>query len=341
MIGCEAGLKNKGSMEGREVYISADRLTRYFDSQCAVDNVSFVIRKGEVVGFLGPNGSGKTTTMRMLVGYLLPSGGRCEVLGVDPVEEPLVARRHIGYLPENNPLYLDMYVEEFLLFMARLYGLRDPVRRVREVIYQVGLSPEAHKPIEALSRGYRQRVGLAHALLHNPEVFILDEPTSGLDPNQVQEIRALIKELGRTHTILLSTHILREVEQICSRVLVISRGKLVADTTTEELMRGLLGRRSFRFKLERLPEGLSLEDVRYKVLEFIRERISMEGELDVSVADDGNVLDVNIVGDDVDLRPYIYQFCVREGLSLLELYEVRSDLEDIFRELTAGISNAE
>src|SRR4051812_24372281 len=213
-------------------------LTKIYGSQKAVDNISFEIKKGEIVGFLGPNGAGKSTTMKMITGYLPPTSGTAVVCGFDVQQQPMEVRKRIGYLPEANPLYYDMYVREFLEFTAGVHGLgKESKRRIEEMISLTGLGKEAHKKINALSKGYKQRVGLAQAMLHDPEVLILDEPTSGLDPNQILEIRDLIKSLGSKKTVLLSTHIMQEVQAMCSRVIIINNGQIVADDTVEHLQK--------------------------------------------------------------------------------------------------------
>lgn len=212
-------------------------LTKIYGTQKAIDNVSFTIEKGEIVGFLGPNGAGKSTTMKIITGFISPTAGSVELDGLKQNESGLDMRRRIGYLPEHNPLYLDMYVHEFLRFVGRLYGMKGSLLKTRllQVIEMTGLGPEQHKKIAMLSRGYRQRVGLAQALIHDPELLILDEPTSGLDPNQVVEIRNLIKEVGRTKTVLFSSHILPEVQTVAQRVIVIHQGTIRADGQLKEL----------------------------------------------------------------------------------------------------------
>ena len=211
--------------------IIVDRLSKNYGIQKAVDSISFSATAGRILGFLGPNGAGKSTTMRMLTGYLQPTSGKATVAGFDIVEDALEAKKRIGFLPENTPLYLDMYVQEFLQFAADIYDIPNARARVKEVIEQVGLSAERKKKISELSKGYKQRVGLAQAIIHNPEVLILDEPTSGLDPNQLTEIRALIKSLGATRTVILSTHIMQEVESLCDDVIIIHKGKIVANNS--------------------------------------------------------------------------------------------------------------
>lgn len=217
--------------------IEVKDLTKFFGEQKAVDHVSFKIETGQIVGFLGPNGAGKSTTMKMITGYTPPTIGNLHVCGINVVEKPLETKRLIGYLPEHNPLYLDMYVSEYLNFAGQVYKIKNVKEAVESVIKKTGLTPERKKKIGQLSKGYRQRVGLAQALINNPQVLILDEPTSGLDPNQVVEIRNIIKELGKEHTVMLSTHIMQEVEAMCDRVLIINKGKIIADAKTSEMGR--------------------------------------------------------------------------------------------------------
>jgi ABC-2 type transport system ATP-binding protein len=215
--------------------ISVKNLSKHYDKQKAVDSISFEARPGRILGFLGPNGAGKSTTMRMLTGYLEPTSGEAEISGKSILSDAIEAKKHIGYLPENTPLYADMYVKEFLNFVGQTYNLTNLPARIDEVIKMVGLTPEQHKKIGALSKGYRQRVGLAQAIIHNPAVLILDEPTSGLDPNQLVDIRQLIKTLGAAKTVVISTHIMQEVEAICDDIIIISKGKIVAKDSLEGL----------------------------------------------------------------------------------------------------------
>ncbi|TBO43869.1 ATP-binding cassette domain-containing protein [Pedobacter kyonggii] len=215
--------------------ISVKNLSKHYDKQRAVDSISFEARPGRILGFLGPNGAGKSTTMRMLTGYLEPTSGEAEISGKSIFSDAIEAKKHIGYLPENTPLYADMYVKEFLNFVGQTYKLNNLPARIDEVIKMVGLTPEQHKKIGMLSKGYRQRVGLAQAIIHNPAVLILDEPTSGLDPNQLVDIRQLIKTLGAAKTVVISTHIMQEVEAICDDIIIISKGKIVAKDSLEGL----------------------------------------------------------------------------------------------------------
>ena len=299
-----------------ETYIEVKNLTKRFEEQIAVNKVSFSVSKGEVVGFLGPNGAGKSTTMRMLLGYYLPTKGEARILGYDCIEQSLEVRKHTGYLPENNPLYYDMYVKEFLLFMAYSQKISKPLRRIKEVIDLTGLGPEQHKQIGQLSRGYKQRVGLAHALLHDPEVLILDEPTSGLDPNQVIEIRNLIRELGKERTILLSTHIMQEVEQVCSRVIIINKGRIVADGDPAQLKKTIFSRRRFRLEIHEKLKGIPKTLKRWHV-----ESIGPGHWFIYSTSEE-------------DIRPELYRLCVENNWTILTLVEEEQPLEEVFHKLT-------
>jgi len=215
--------------------IKVTQLSKQYGLQKAVDGISFEAVPGRILGFLGPNGAGKSTTMRMLTGYLKPDSGTADLCGFDTQLQSMEVRRIIGYLPENTPLYTDMYVKEFLMFAANAYGLDQPERKVELAIEQVGLKDEAHKKISVLSKGYRQRVGLAQAIIHDPKVLILDEPTSGLDPNQLAEIRDLIRKLGKDKTVILSTHIMQEVEALCDDIIIINKGRIAANSGINEL----------------------------------------------------------------------------------------------------------
>jgi ABC-2 type transport system ATP-binding protein len=239
--------------------IKVDHILKVYGAQKAVDTISFEVKQGEIVGFLGPNGAGKSTTMKMITGYLTPDGGKIEVCGLPVEGEALATKKKIGYLPELNPLYQEMYVREYLGFVAGLHKIPSPEKRVEEVVQLTGLTPEANKLIEQLSKGYKQRVGLAAALIHDPEVLILDEPTTGLDPNQIIEIREVIRKLGKEKTILFSTHILQEVEALCNRVIIINKGKIVADASLQELLESPLPETSNIVSLQ--TQARSLEHV--------------------------------------------------------------------------------
>lgn len=299
--------------------VQVDRLSKLYGSQKAVDELSFEVQKGQVVGFLGPNGAGKSTTMKMLTTYISPSSGSARVAGYDIVENALEVRRQVGYLPELNPLYTEMYVKEYLYFMADLNGLSKEGRaRSREMIERTGLGPEQHKRIGQLSKGYRQRVGLAQAMLHNPEVLILDEPTSGLDPNQVLEIRNLIREFGSERTIILSTHIMQEVEAMCDRVLIINKGKLVADEPISEIKKKFSGATGLRIGFR---DAVAVEDLRKlkgveKVIRIHERSFEIYGP------------------DDVQLREVLFEFGVNNKNVILEQSPVQQSLEEVFRKLT-------
>lgn len=232
--------------------IEVFQLTRMYGEQKAVDDISFRLSKGEIVGFLGPNGAGKSTTMKIITGYIKPDAGTAVVDGIDVQQNPISAKRKIGYLPEANPLYYDMYVQEYLEFIADVHKVPSKKQKIGEIIETVGLTPEKRKRTGQLSKGYKQRVGLAAALIHNPEVLVLDEPTTGLDPNQIIEIRELIRQLGKDKTVLFSTHILTEVEALCNRVIIINKGRIVADNTLHNLKHDDEGQRSLEDVFKRL-----------------------------------------------------------------------------------------
>ena len=295
-------------------------LTKVYGEQHAVDNLSFSLKPGEIVGFLGPNGAGKSTTMKMVTGYLQPTGGTATVAGHDAATRPLDVRRLLGYLPESNPLYYDMYVREYLRFSAGLHGIRGAAarKRVEEMIGLTGLGKEAHKTIGALSKGYKQRVGLAQALLHDPQVLILDEPTSGLDPNQILEIRELISRVGQQKTVLLSTHIMQEVQALCGRVLIISAGKLVADSSVADLRKGTATGAALLLSVEGAVEQHIFKDLkglqRWEVAGEDRYRLH---------GTDANVL-----------RRETMQWAVRHDVRVVGLQAESQSLEEVFRELT-------
>ncbi len=303
--------------------IRIEGLTKRYGQQAAVDDISLQVRPGEVLGFLGPNGAGKTTTMKMVCGLLAPDAGRILVGGRSVLAEPQAVRRHIGYLPEHNPLYPDMPVLDHLRFAARLQGL-DPGRireRLAEMVRVCGLDAEKHKRVGELSKGYRQRVGLAQAMVHDPEVLILDEPTTGLDPNQIVEIRELIKQVGRAKTVIFSTHILPEVEATCDRILIINKGRIVADGTAQELRRRSQGKPLVRVRIEDAPEGAPAEALR-----------ALPGVDHVELAGDGALL--LQTADAGPVPGQVFRLCVDRGWTLTELHSPGSRLEDVFRDLT-------
>ena len=305
--------------------ISVESVTKRFGALTAVDGVSFEVRRGEVVGFLGPNGAGKTTTMRMLAGTLQPDAGAVLLDGRPMSEDLTAARQRIGYMPESNALYTEMLVSEYLDFVAELRGLRGADRRsaLRDAIEQTGIGDVYYRPIAQLSKGYRQRVGLAAAILHRPEVLILDEPTEGLDPNQRVEIRRLIRELGKDRTVILSTHVLGEVEATCSRLLIISRGRVAADGGVAELLDR--GRTGARYVVE--AEG---DDVAATLA-------ALPGVTRHSSARvDGRMRVELTAGGETDLRPLIFRNAMERGWTLWELHRERQSLEELFRELTGS-----
>ena len=306
-------------------------LTKTYGAQTAVRNISLSAQPGEIVGFLGPNGAGKSTTMKIATGYLPPTQGTVEVCGYDVVAEPMAVRRRIGYLPEHNPLYLDMYVHEYLRFIGRMYGRRGKslTAKVSEMVELCGLTREQNKRIGSLSKGYRQRVGLAQALVHDPEVLILDEPTTGLDPNQLTEIRQLIKNISQNKTVIFSTHIMQEVQALCDRVVIINRGNIVADSSLRDLQRS---------PTAEAPVGPTVE------VEFTQ---AIDTDLLGLVAE---VQSVQPVSDFVyqitskatsDIRPILFRFAcqhdyVMVGMRRLEVNEgsASGSLEEIFKSLT-------
>lgn len=298
--------------------IKVENLTKVYGEQRAVDAVTFEAKKGEVLGFLGPNGAGKTTTMKMITCFIPQTAGSAEVCGFDTATQSMDVRRRIGYLPENNPLYKDMYIKEYLEFVAGLHNVSNKKSRVDEMIEITGLGLEKKKQINALSKGYRQRVGLAQAMLHDPEVLILDEPTSGLDPNQIIEIRNLIKQLGREKTVIFSTHIMQEVQAICDRVLIINRGKIVADDSIDAL--------------QNIVKGMSIVTVEFleKTNKKLLEKIP--GVVQVSTKNSGKW---ELSSDlKADIRADVFRFAAANNLTIVEMKKEVSSVEDVFQKLT-------
>mgnify|MGYP006151015031 FL=1 len=296
--------------------IEVKNLFKYYGEQAAVRDVSFTVNKGEIVGFLGPNGAGKSTTMKVITGYINASGGEVKVCGLPVDVDSLDTRRKIGYLPEHNPLYLDMYVKEYLEFVGQIYKVPNLKERVKQMIKSVGLDVEQNKKIGALSKGYRQRVGLAAAIIHDPEVLILDEPTSGLDPNQLVEIRELIKTIGKSKTVMLSTHIMREVEAICDRVIIINKGQIVADDTAAAL------------QLEQTHQTVYAE---FDGTVTKSQLAKIPSVRKVEKVSNGWLLETT---EDVDLRKVIAQYAQQNGLLTLTLKLEERSLEEVFKELT-------
>ena len=307
--------------------ILVKNLVKQYGEQRAVNNASFEVKKGEIVGFLGPNGAGKSTTMKIITGYLRADTGNAFVCGLDVNENAIAIKKKIGYLPESNPLYPEMYVREYLSFIAGIHELTNAVRAVEKVITLTGLTIESKKRISQLSKGYKQRVGLAAALIHEPEVLILDEPTSGLDPNQIVEIRNVIKQHGQNKTVLFSSHILQEVEAICDRVIIINKGQIVADDTLVNLQKRKNDRQivSVRFK----------ENIDQKLLEEIA------GVSKVTTATNGNLTNMKTdwkleTNDPETVRKQIVNFAVAHNLNIISLQTDENSLEQIFRSLTSS-----
>lgn len=290
------------------------QLTKQYDSQIAVNQINFELKRGEITGFLGPNGAGKSTTMKMITGSLVPTSGEIQINGINILKNPISAQKIIGYLPEHNPLYLEMYVREYLRFMAGLYK-NTPKSRIEEVIEITGLTPESNKKIEQLSKGFRQRVGLASALIHDPEILILDEPTTGLDPNQLVEIRNIIKELGKNKIVLLSSHIMQEIQAVCDRVIVLHKGNIVLDKKMTELQN----------REQTIEVAFDLR---------VEERLLQQIPNVKSVV---NVFDFlyNITfSTENDMRPTVFDFANENGLKILQINHKHKDLEQLFAELT-------
>ena len=299
--------------------IKVSNISKRYTNQLALNNISFDVNEGEIVGFLGPNGAGKSTMMKILTCFIPQTEGHASVCGFDVTEESLEVRKNVGYLPENNPLYLDMYVKEYLEFIAGLHHLKNIKQRISEMIEMTGLQIEQKKKIAALSKGYRQRVGLAQALIHDPKVLILDEPTTGLDPNQLAEIRNLIVEIGKQKTILLSTHIMQEVEAVCNRVIIIKEGIIVANDSTAVLQNSYTKNHQFitvEFDKETSQAHL-------KNIEGIYEAINSNG----------NIWQIE-ARTDKDIRTDIFQFAVNNGMAVLTLHKEEKRLEDVFKQLT-------
>ncbi|MEY4203122.1 MAG: hypothetical protein RL013_825 [Bacteroidota bacterium] len=300
------------------VSVKVSELVKTYESQRAVDGISFEAHKGEVLGFLGPNGAGKTTTMKIITGYLPPTSGQVEVCGFDVTADTMASRARIGYLPEHNPLYKEMYVREYLTFTAGLHKVAKVSARVDEMVERTGLASHRHKQIGELSKGYRQRVGLAQAMLHNPDVLILDEPTSGLDPNQIVEIRQLIKDLGKEKTVILSTHILGEVEAVCDRAIIINKGRLVADAPIQQLKQQFVGQSVVTVEFAEQTNAQQLSGIkRVKSVERI-------GERRWKLTSDASQ----------DIRADVFAFAVGNQLTLLELHKEVFSVEDVFQQLT-------
>ena len=299
--------------------ITVNHITKRYGEQLALDDISFEIKKGEIMGFIGPNGAGKSTTMKIITGLLAADSGETLINGMDVMNNPLEIRQLIGYLPENNPLYPEMYVREYLKYVARLYRMKKTTNIINNIVDKTGLTQEVRKKIGELSKGYRQRVGLAQALVHNPEILILDEPTSGLDPNQIIEIRNLISTLGKEKTVLLSTHIMQEVEAICDRVIIIDKGKIVADEKSA----------SIRERSDETDQTV--------IVEFDKEVTpgqlkKIEGVNEVKKT--GQNIWLIQASTENDIRSKIFEYAVQNKLQVLSMQRKERKLEDVFRDLT-------
>lgn len=297
--------------------IEVSNIVKNYGEQTALNSISFSIKKGEIVGFLGPNGAGKSTLMKILTTFIDADGGSAEVNGYDVINSKKEVQKSVGYLPEHNPLYLDMYVKEYLSFNASIFSV--PKNRIGEIIELTGLTPEAHKKIGQLSKGYRQRVGLAAALIHEPDVLILDEPTTGLDPNQLLEIRNLIKNIGKQKTVLLSTHIMQEVEAICDRVIIINKGEIVADKKLSDL--------------RKTSKQIVQVEFDYRVEEILLDKIP---NVDTVKNIAGFVYELTF-NTSTDMRSKVFDFAYDNGLKILQLNQKNESLEALFRELTTTV----
>jgi len=297
-------------------------VSKFYGEQKALDNISFEVKTGEIVGFLGPNGAGKSTMMKIITGFMPASSGNVSVNGLNVEADNLEIKKQIGYLPENNPLYPEMYVREYLGFVASIYESGNSGKKlIDNIIELTGLAPEQNKKIGSLSKGYRQRVGLAQALIHNPAVLILDEATSGLDPKQIVEIRNLIKEAGKEKTVMLSTHIMQEVEAICDRIIIIDKGAIVADEEKSEIYSKIKHpKQVIQVEFDRDTTDTSLAGI---------EKVSIVKRIR------NNIWEIEAEGED-DIRPLIFNFAVKNNLTVLSLNRQESNLEDVFRHLTSG-----
>lgn len=298
--------------------VEVKSLVKIYGKQRAVDNISFTAKQGEVLGFLGPNGAGKSTTMKIITGFIPQTEGSTTVCGFNTADSPLEVQKRIGYLPERNPLYKDMYVKEYLSFVANLHQISNKKSRVAEMIEMTGLEREQNKIIDSLSKGYKQRVGLAQAMLHNPDVLILDEPTSGLDPNQLVEIRALIKKIGKEKTVIFSTHIMQEVQAICDRVVIINKGKLVANDSIEKLQDRVTGGNLITVEFAQHVNKSQLSKI--EGVKSVKALNNYQWEL--------------LSNKKVDIRSKVFHFAVQNKLTLLEMRRETYSIENVFQELT-------
>lgn len=300
--------------------ILVENITKVYGTQKALNDVSFEVHPGEIVGFLGPNGAGKSTMMKILTCYIPQTSGKASVCGYDVSEQSLLVRKQVGYLPEHNPLYLDMYVKEYLEFIGGLHKVENIRTRVKEMIELTGLQIEQNKKIGALSKGYRQRVGIAQAMIHNPKVLIMDEPTTGLDPNQLEEIRGLIKNIGKEKTVMLSTHIMQEVEAVCNRVIIINHGEIVANDTTNKIKQNNEEQQAVLVEFDGEASRTAIKNIA-----GVKEAKNTEGK---------NWIVTGVAN--IDLRKALFDYAVKNNLSILSLQKAENKLEDIFKSLTKG-----
>jgi ABC-2 type transport system ATP-binding protein len=303
------------------VSITVENITKYYGQQKALNQISFEVNKGQIVGFLGPNGAGKSTMMKILTCYTPQSEGQAKVCGFDVNEQSMEVRRRVGYLAEHNPLYLDMYVKEYLTFVGNLHHVPNISQAVKNIIEKTGLGVEQHKKLGQLSKGYRQRVGLSQALIHNPEVLIMDEPTTGLDPNQLEEIRKLIKEIGKEKTVMLSTHIMQEVEAICDRVIIINKGEIVANEQIAFLQSNHFGKSIYTVEFDKA---------------ITRNQLKQLAEVHDAKNISNNLWHIESKGQ-ADIRKTLFDFAVQQQLVILTISKEEQSLEDVFKQLTKKV----
>lgn len=300
--------------------IVVENISKRYGEQLALNSVTFSIPSNQVVGFLGPNGAGKSTMMKILTGYLPANGGTACINNIDVLKDPLSVKQEIGYLPENNPLYNDFYVKEYLEFVGNMYGVRSLRKRVSDVIEIAGVGYEQNKKIGSLSKGYKQRVGLAQSLIHDPKVLILDEPTTGLDPNQIVEIRSLIEQIGREKTVMLSTHIMQEVEAICQNIIIIDKGVIVANGSTKEIVSLASDSKEVKVEFEKLPTADQVDGLK---------------SIGAILNHQHNTFVVKSA-DSVDIRPKLFKFAVDNSLVIVQMQQQEAHLENVFRSLTTS-----
>lgn len=300
--------------------IEVQGLTKFYGNQKAIDDLTFTVNKGDILGFLGPNGAGKTTTMKILTCFMPQSSGIARICGMDTRSDSLEVRKKIGYLPESNPLYKDLYIKEYLTYVARIYGLSNIKNRVEEMIELTGLTREQNKKINEISKGYKQRVGLAQAMIHNPDVLIMDEPTSGLDPNQLVEIRQVIREIGKDKAVILSSHIMQEVEALCNRVVIINQGKKIIDDEIHALSNVLRGEQIITVEFVSVPENF-------------RSIFGKIESINKFVLRGNNIVDFH-AAKEPDIREKIFDLTVQNNLKIISMTQYQASVEEVFHQLT-------